>query len=172
MKTLQISQLKPNPAGKDRTRLGPVSATQLAGEWVDVKNTGAFPVNLENVELNHKAFSHEDPVGRWQQAKVFPKFSLPAGKIVRVHSGQHRDVSVVAPTDQTGADYHTFTGEDAYIWNNKEGDTAALWNLALQEWIDSASYNPDPPEGVILVRVGSKLIALVPSFANVLRRSY
>ena len=172
MKTLQISQLKPNPTGKDRTRFGPVSATQLAGEWVDVKNTAAFPVNLENVELNYKAFSPQDPAGRWQTVMVFPKFFLPTGKIVRVHSGKHRDVSVIAAADHAGADYHTFTGRDTYVWNNKEGDTAALWDLALQKWIDCASYDSNPPEGIILIRVGSKLIPLVPSFVNALRRNY
>jgi hypothetical protein len=172
MKTLQISQLKPNPAGKDRTRFGPGSPTQLAGEWVDVKNTGTAPINLENVELNHKAFSPQDPAGRWQAVMVFPKFSLPAGNVVRVHSGKHRDVSVIGAADQAGADYHAFTGADAYIWNNRDGDTAALWDVAQQKWIDGAAYDPNSPEGVILVRLGSKLIPLVPSFANALRRSY
>lgn len=172
MKTLKISQLKPNPTGKDRTRFGPLSATQLAAEWVDVKNTGIGSVNLENVELNHKAFSPQDPAGKWQAVMVFPSFLLAAGKVVRVHSGRHRDVSVIAAADQAGADYHTFTGADAYVWNNSEGDTAALWDLGQQKWIDSAAYDPNPPEGVILVRVGSKLITLVPSFANAFRRAY
>lgn len=158
MKTLQITQLKPNPQGKDRYRSGPINPTQLAAEWVDVKNIGSVPVNLKNVELNSKAFSPGDPAGRWNPVMAFPDFTLPVGSVVRVHSGEHRHVSIIAAEDQRGAQYHTFTGRDLYTWNNREGDTAALWDLAAQAWIDSASYDPNPPEGAVLVRVGSKLV--------------
>lgn len=50
MKTLQTVRLKPNPAGKDRTRSG-ASETQLGGEWADIKNTGRLDVNLVGVNL-------------------------------------------------------------------------------------------------------------------------
>ena len=169
MRTLQISQLKPNPAGKDRNRTGTVSATQLAGEWVDIKNTGNQSANLENVELNHKAFSPQDPAGRWVGIFTFPNFILRAGEVVRIHSGRNRDLSVIAPADMSGANYHGFTGMDNYVWNNREGDTAALWNLTHSDWIEQSSYDPYPPEGVVLVRVGSKLVSLVPSFINLFR---
>jgi len=33
---------------------------------------------------------------------------MPAGKVVRVHSGIKRDVAVIRPQDLAGADYHAF----------------------------------------------------------------
>lgn len=90
----------------------------------------------------------------------------PPGKIVRVHSGQNRELSVVRPDDLAGADYHVFTGDDAYVWNNKQGDTPLLFYDVKKETIDSASYDPNPPEGVVLVRQGDKLVATVARAAN------
>lgn len=39
------------------------------------------------------------------------------------------------------------------------GDASLLWQPATNVTIDEASYDPYPPEGVILQRVGSKLVA-------------
>ena len=50
MKTIRTNQLKPNPAGKDRTRSG-ASETQLAAEWVDIMNTGRIDADLNGVAL-------------------------------------------------------------------------------------------------------------------------
>jgi hypothetical protein len=158
VKTLNVSQLKPNPAGKDRPRSGNLNPSQLAGEWVDIKNIGTYAVDLEAVELNDRVFGPAHPQGQWASILTFPSFLLPAGKTVRVHSGQHRDLSVIRAEDREGAEYHHFTGRDAYVWNNAQGDTAGLWDLRSQQWIDSASYDPNPPEGVVLVRSGVKLI--------------
>jgi hypothetical protein len=82
---------------------------------------------------------------------------LKPGESVRVHSGQKRELSVLYAEDQRGATYHTFSGEDRYTWNNDKGDTAGLFEGNNR--IDKASYDPYPPGGVILQRVGDKLVA-------------
>jgi hypothetical protein len=65
-----------------------------------------------------------------------------------------------------GADYHVFTGEDEYVWNNRQGDTPLLFNDTTEKTIDKASYDPNPPEGVVLVRAGDKLVTPVSRAAN------
>jgi hypothetical protein len=155
MKTLFLTQIKPNPTGKDRSRYGATPA-QLGAEWVDFKNTGTTGVSLDGVVLYHLAFS--GGTSTWKQVMTFSG-TLAPGKIVRVHAGRVRDISVLRQEDIDGADHHLFSGEDQYVWNNAEGDTAALWDSGVKQWIDSASYDPYPPEGVILVRSGDKFIS-------------
>ena len=77
-----------------------------------------------------------------------------------MHAGQSRDLSVLRQEDQSGAGWHSFTGGDAYVWNNKEGDSPALYEVAIKQTIDSASYDPNPPEGLVLNRIGAKLVAV------------
>jgi hypothetical protein len=164
VKTLRITQLKPNPLGKDRTRHGGATATQLGAEWVDFRNSGTFAVNLSGVALYHVAYSSGEPRGHWEQITIFQGV-LPVGEVVRVHSGQVRPLNVLNPEDVSGAHHHLFTGRDAYVWNNREGDTAALWESNAV--IDKASYAPNPPEGVVLVRSGDYLVP-----AGVAQRAY
>jgi hypothetical protein len=154
---LRVSQLKPNPAGKDRGRFGPLSAAQLGAEWVDIKNVGTAPVGLGGIELYHLAYGRPGTQPEWQKVTSFTG-SLRVGEVLRVHSGQTRDLSVLHREDLVGADYHGFSGRDAYVWNNAEGDTAGLWEPQSKTWVDKGSYDPHPPEGVVLVRSGSKLV--------------
>ena len=84
------------------------------------------------------------------------KGSLQPGKTVRVHSGSGPD-SVIREEDRKGADIHVFTDRD-YVWNNKEGDTPALYNPVTHVTLDSASYDPNPPEGEVLFRSSGKLV--------------
>jgi len=170
MKTLLVTQLKPNPAGKDRTRYGGATPAQLGAEWVDFKNTGGIGIDLGSVELHHVAFGNGKRT--WRLVTNF-KGELGPGKIVRVHAGQQRDLSVLRQEDLLGADHHLFSGEDQCVWNNAEGDTAGLWDSSAKQWIDQASYDPYPPEGIILVRVGDKLVALTTATLSTLlgRRS-
>tara|TARA_R110002072_G_scaffold161403_1_gene312932 strand:- start:39479 stop:39970 length:492 start_codon:yes stop_codon:yes gene_type:complete len=155
MKTIQTSQLKPNPAGKDRTKSG-ASESQLASEWVDIKNIGRSGVDLSGVSLFHKAFKR-DGSAEWELV-VRLSGVLGAGQVLRVHSGKG-PFSVVRAEDRTGNDYYMFTGESRYMWNNDYGDCSLLWQPSTEVTIDEVSYDAYPPEGVVLQRVGSKLVA-------------
>jgi hypothetical protein len=158
MTTLRIVRAKPNPAGKDRNRHGFVPAVQLAAEWVDFQNTGNAPVNLLGIELYHVAVSRGG-ARSWAKVTDFSGL-LPAGHIVRVHAGQGGDKRIIAAADLAGAEHHVFTGSDAYVWNNAEGDAPSLLSSSTRQWIDQTSYDPHPGEGAVLVRSGSKLIAV------------
>jgi hypothetical protein len=155
MKTLQTTRLKPNPAGKDRTRTS-ISETQLAAEWVDIKNVGGQNVDLSGVSVYHKAFKR-DGTYEWELVVSLSGVLEPA-KVLRIHSGKG-PYSVVREEDKVGSDYYLFTGVSRYIWNNDFGDTSALWEPATKTFIDQAYYDPYPPEGVILQRVGDMLVA-------------
>jgi hypothetical protein len=157
MTQLTITQAKPNPAGKDR--LGNlVPSSQLAGEWVDFKNTGDESYHLNNIELQHVAYTPSYPNGVWDKVMGFSG-NLGVGQVVRVHSGGEIPLESLAPEDFIGANHHLFTGKN-YVWNNNRSDTARLvmkQNGQIYE-IDKASYSANPPEGRILVRNGIRLI--------------
>ena len=161
---LTIIRIKPNPAGKDRSPHGVPSAAQLAAEWVDFRNDTGRDVTLDGVSLWHLTYAP----GRdreWERVRDFSGI-LPANNVLRVHAGVTRDLSVVRREDLDGADYHAFTGNDAFIWNNKQGDTPLLFKAAEKLTIDQASYDANPPEGVVLVRAGNKLVAPVSRAAG------
>ncbi len=161
---LTIIRIKPNPAGKDRPGHGGPTAAQLAAEWVDFRNDSGVDVSLDGISLWHLTYAP----GRdreWERVVNFG-FTLPAGTIARVHAGQKRDLSVVRPEDIAGADYHVFTGDDAYVWNNKQGDSPLLFKGAAKETIDTASYAANPPEGEVLVRLGNQLVPGVARAAS------
>ena len=161
---LTITKIKPNPAGKDRPPHGGPAASQLAAEWVDFRNDTGRDVALDGVSLWHLTYAP----GRNPEWERISNFSgpLPAGKTLRVHAGETRDLSVIRPEDLAGADYHAFTGDDAYVWNNRQGDTPLLFNAAAKLTIDRASYDPNPPEGAALVRQGDKLVPSLSRAAN------
>lgn len=157
MKAIQTSRLKPNPTGKDRSKAG-ISETQLAAEWVDLKNIGRLNIDMTGISLFHKAFKRD---GTWEWELV-RKLSgiLPPDKVLRIHSGKG-PYSVVRDEDKVGSDYYFFTDVSRYIWNNDYGDSSLLWEPASKTTIDDAEYDPYPPEGVILQRAGNKLVAPV-----------
>jgi hypothetical protein len=159
MKTLQTFRLKPNPAGKDKNPFGKASTAQLGAEWVDIKNTGSSAVMMEGVKLYHVAFVH-GKASHWELIMSF-KGTLGVGEIVRIHSG-HGPVSLLNPEDRDGATYHIFTDRDQYVWNNAEGDTSRITETSGSGEVetDKAGYDPHPPEGVILVRSGDKLVPI------------
>jgi len=163
MKTLQTSRLKPNPAGKDKSRSGHASIAQLGAEWVDIRNTGSSPVNLDGVKLYHIAFANGQP-SHWEAIMSFTG-TLGASEVVRIHGG-HGPESALNSEDRSAATYHLFTKRDQYVWNNAEGDTSRITEPASNSGeidTDKASYDPHPPEGVVLMRSGAKL---VPSSAS------
>lgn len=157
MKTLQTSRLKPNPTGKDRDRYGHASTAQLGAEWVDIQNTGSSPVVMNGVKLYHIAFVNAKP-SHWELIMSFTG-TLGAGEVVRIHGG-HGPESALNPQDRSGATYHLFTNRDQYVWNNAEGDTSRITEPSGngEAETDKASYDPYPPEGVVLVRSGAKLV--------------
>jgi hypothetical protein len=96
---LQITQIKPNPTGKDRNRQGQTQAAQLAAEWVDFKNDGTSPFDLSPVELWHRAY-HVGQAPSWEKITSF-KGTLQPGKTIRVHSGSGPD-SLIRDEDRRG----------------------------------------------------------------------
>ena len=164
MKSLRITKLKPNPVGKDRPAVGPLNPSQLAAEWVDILNVGTSTANLLGVELYNKAYSAAYPQGTWKSVLNLPYLLLAPGQTLRVHAGQYRGLGGIRPEDLTGAEHHAFTGRDQYVWNNRQGDTAGLWELQQLTWLDAASYDPNPPEGEVLLRVGAKLLPTASAY--------
>jgi len=161
MANLQTVRLRPNPPGKDTTRRGGATQTQLGAEWADIQNTTNQPLNITGVELYHIAYSPQHPRGQWERVCVFSE-TLPAGHTLRLHSGSG-PLSVLRQEDIQGAEIQRFTGQDWYVWNNAEGDCAALTMSAKFDPFDKACYEPNPSEGVVLVRVNDKLV--VPAAA-------
>jgi len=155
MRDLTVSQAKPNPAGKDHYSVD-IPNYQLAGEWVDYKNSGITDLSLDNIELYHIAYTREKPDGEWEKVMGFQGI-LKVGEVVRVHSGGKTPLANIRPIDIAGADYHLFTGKN-YVWNNSKSDTAGLWDTTKEVWVDKARYYANPPEGKILKRYGDILV--------------
>jgi len=157
MNPLHTYRLKPNPRGKDRPPHGGPSAAQLGAEWVDLRNSDTSPKNLQGVKLYHLAFRNGRP-SHWDL--IMPlKGVLHPKKVLRIHAGPGPE-SILNPEDKSGADHHLFTGRNQYVWNNAEGDTSRLteWLNGQEQETDRASYDPNPPEGAVLVRSGDKLV--------------
>lgn len=153
MSEILVSRIKPNPTGKDRNRYGGATVAQLGAEWVDITNNTSRPISLVGIALYHKVYR---PGQKPEWGKVIDLVgTLPAGQTLRIHSGQTRSLDVLHAADVAGAELHHFTGRDAYTWNNAEGDSPSLWRASNDTWVDQASYEPNPPEGAILVRSGN-----------------
>jgi hypothetical protein len=141
---LLVTRALPDPAGKDRHALYLPSNDQLNQEWIEFANIGAQPVSVEGVALSHYTFdaycqrTGED-VLMTLTGTVQPRHS------VRFHTGSG------TPWNE-GTIRHLYVGRTNYAWNNRCGDTAVL-RTARGEVLDWASYDPAPPEGVILNRV-------------------
>ncbi len=127
-------------------------------EWFDVRNDGSASVRTNGLCLYHLEYPSSEGEPEYKFVVTLPDCSLKPGEILRVHSGPRRDLSALYSEDRTGADQHAFTGGEARVWNRREGDTAVLYALATKETTDSVSYDPNPPEGVVLWREGSKLV--------------
>ena len=155
MQSLRVIRAKPNPRGKDRAGAYSPPA-QLAAEWIDFQNDGTAPFPLAGITLYHLAYQPRCRDPRWDAVQSFSG-TLDPGQIVRVHSGEELTVAQMHAEDVVGADYHVFIGRRNYVWNNDCGDTAALHNGKAFE--DQASYDPYPPEGLVLHRQGDKLVA-------------
>ena len=83
---LHTSRLKPNPAGKDRSRYS-IDSRQLAAEWVDITNSGGRTLSVGRVVLYHLAYPRAGGKPEW--AKVCGlSGNLGPGKVLRIHSGR------------------------------------------------------------------------------------
>jgi len=153
---LQIIKAKPNPLGKDRFGGLPLVASQLAAEWIDIANTGITSESLNGFVLYHKTFNDFCMELRFDDVIAF-RGVIKSGEVIRIHTGNQISLNQMYPEDIQGADYHLFTGV-SYIWNNKCGDTAVIYNSFTKLVVDKAYYDPNPPEGRILRRIGNKLI--------------
>jgi hypothetical protein len=163
---LKTVRLKPNPAGKDRSRFG-ATAAQLAAEWVDLKNVGNQSIDVTGVVNKHVAYAAGASQGHWETVLSFSKGVLAPGQVIRIHAGHDRGTAVIRPEDLAGADFHLFTGEDRYIWNNDKADCSSLWIPGQNNPFDSAWYAADPAEGAILVRSGNNLVPASVGYASV-----
>ena len=157
MKSLQPFRLKPNPVGKDKNKNGTATQAQLGAEWVDIKNTGYATVSMDGVKIHHVAFANGKP-SHWELITSFTG-TLAPGKVIRLHSGSG-PVNLLHQDDLVGADIHLFTSRNSYVWNNAEGDTSRLTENENGREVetDQAGYAPNPPEGIVLVRSGNRLI--------------
>lgn len=160
---IEIHKAKPNPAGKDKAGNYPI-ASQLLGEWVDLKNTGDAAVDLSTLNLTNREFGEKCNVTT--EAKIYwtgpSGVVLTPGQIVRVHTGRLRDAASTNAVDQVGANVHVYAESGTFVLNNKCGDSLGVWwqTAAAKKWHleDAASYGANPGEGKVLQRVGKSLV--------------
>jgi hypothetical protein len=155
MPDLLITRAVPNPAGKDR--LPPYGPTneQLNKEWMEFRNASARNLRLDEVVLMHFSFDRYCSQTGVDDVMNFKGLLQPEHS-VRVHTGD-------GETWQEGTIWHLYARRSNYLWNNACGDTATL-RLTNGGRIDWASYDPHPPEGVVLNRVpGTNQLSAVRS---------
>jgi hypothetical protein len=155
---VRFYRMKLGLAGMDRSQYGSPSSRK-PGDWVDVRNDSSSSVRTNGLCLYHLEFPSPDAQPEYRFVVTLPECSLKPGEVLRLHSGPRREVAALHVEDRSGADWHAFTGGEACLWNRREGDTAVLYEVAKKETIDSVSYDPDPPEGVLLLRQGARLVA-------------
>jgi hypothetical protein len=87
--------------------------------------------------------------------------SLGPGQILRVYTGSRQYEASLSAEDR-GADinWRGFAERGNFVLNNACGDTVSVYWLRelSQQTGDSAAYYANPPEGVLLRRVGDRLV--------------
>lgn len=159
-KNLQITQAKPNPAGKDKVGNYP-KAEQLLGEWVDIKNTGTEAIPFSAISLSHTIFdAYCRNTGRVEVYWTGGNDSLLPNQIVRVRTGRFNDRHLISPADDLGNNWNAFANRDNFVLNNRCGDVITVtWiNSFGSRQLDTVSYDGNQPEGAILRRSGNKLV--------------
>jgi hypothetical protein len=156
-KDIRVYRMRLGPTETDRTPYGSESHRK-PGEWIDVRNDGSANARTSGLCLYHLEYPNPDVEPEYRFVVTLPECSLKPGGILRVHSGPRRELSALHEEDRNGADWHAFTAGEARVWNHLQGDTAVLYALATRDTTDSASYDPNPPEGVVLERQGPKLV--------------
>ena len=172
MSKILIYRAKPNPAGKDAVQHH-TTPQQLNGEWVDLRNNGATALNLggfhlANREFDSRCVAKSQPVVYWFGDS---RITLQPGEIVRVHTGNERDAYHMLQSDRQEVHYHSFANRGWFVLNNRCGDTISVWSKDAQgnyvaPSVDEASYDPNPPDGEVLVRKGTKLVTALAAVLN------
>ena len=140
---LYVLKAHPNPAGKDRSRYQPPTNDKLNEEWVEFINNGYQSIDLAAFTLHDYTY-HANCVKSEERQLQSYTGTLQAGHSVRVHTG-------AGQTYNTGSTWHVFLNRENFVWNNECGDYVILReNTSLHDW---ASYDPNPPDDVILQRV-------------------
>lgn len=158
---IQIVRAKPNPAGKDKTSSGVPKPEQLVAEWVDMKNIGNEPVRFPTMELHHTLFN-ERCVSLNRTERYWSGgggAALEPGETLRVHTGRKEYENTLSAEDRGDGRWRGFAGLDRFVLNNRCGDCIHVFWTARDgtRYRDSASYDPNPPEGSVLYRRGDKL---------------
>ncbi len=156
---LQIIQGKPNPEGKWK---GQDLASQLLGEWVDVKNVGDEAVTFQTMQLRHAFFDNDCHTTAQLELYWIGKNNgdlLKPGQTLRIHAGRQEDAHLMSAEDQAGADWHSYAETDNFILNNRCGDKIVLSWQGTDDQIhqDWACFAPEPAENMILKRSGNLL---------------
>lgn len=154
MADLIITSAQPNPPGRDVARPGVTSNSKLNEEWVEF--TVQRDRSLIEDQLSHLTFNNY--CHRTGQEVIF-RFGIvrvKAGQRVRVHTGSGTDY-------WEGSLLHVYAGRSWFVWNNACGDRATLSYGGTV--IDSAYYEPNPPEGVLVRQPGTDRLVPAPAVA-------
>ncbi len=161
---LRILRAKPNPLGKDgkEQRSTEISRSEvLLGEWVDIENIGTESITFSSIQLHHTLFN--DLCQTRGETEVYWSAAgrglLKPAQVLRVHTGKHRDKTLMATVDDADTDWHAFAESDDFVLNTRCGD------IVVVTWLDeegrthkdAASYAPHPPAGAILTRSDNQL---------------
>jgi hypothetical protein len=98
----------------------------LNKEYVVIKNTGTTTRRLGGWKLVDKRYASNGGTGT-DQVYTFPRFSLAAGAVVRIHTGKG-----------TRTTHDLYWGLSHYVWGNS-ADTAFLYNASGRQ-VDSCSW--------------------------------
>ena len=154
MADLIITSAQPNPPGKDSARSTTTNA-KLNEEWVEF--TAERDRALIEDELSHLTFNNYCQRTGQERILQFASVQIKAGQRVRVHTG-----SGTAYWD--GNTLHVYAGRSWFAWNNRCGDRATLSYKGTV--IDSAYYEPNPPEGVLVRQPGTDRLVPAAAYAR------
>ena len=146
---LYVWKAHPNPVGRDHPRNQPPTNEKLNEEWIEFLNNQTYAVPLQEFTLHDYTFDGRCVKTGERQLQTYTG-TLQPGHSVRVHTG-------TGQTYNTGTVWHLFLNWENFVWNNACGDYVVLRrNTNLDDW---ASYEPNPPDGVVLERVpGTNLL--------------
>jgi len=136
MGTLYLTQIQPNPPGRDTVSPGRATAAQLNAEWVQVTVVGNDGRSLQGDRLDHNTYRSTGCVLLGNDMIVqFSDGILLPGQSMRIHTGP-------GVSRWEGNLLHVHAGRNWFVWNNRCGDKAVF---SFEQWvIDWAAYAPNP----------------------------